>query len=128
MARNTATPSRRTASQRPKRRSRKLSQRGTGIAAVAVAVLVLLAGAGFTSVAALAGAILYWQVKDCRGPVAGSGTTARRLLRALCWAAVAAAVALAAQGWPAPGGATLGLALAAGLATALKLTSQRRRG
>lgn len=47
---------------------------------------------------------------------------ARRRLRAGCWCVVWLAVLQAAQGTTAPGGATLGLALAATLATTLRLT------
>lgn len=131
MTRNTGSRKRNTSPRRTTQRRKGLSRNAVGAVAVTVAALVLLAGHGATAVAAIGVVALYALVKGRCGPVAGSGTTARQTLRALCWAAVTAAVALAVQGLAAPGGATLGLALAAGLATALRLTSQRpsrRRG
>lgn len=118
--RSTATPRRDTAAQR-------LSRDATGAVAVAAAVLVMLAGHGYGAVAALGGCALYLLVKGRRGPVAGSGTTARQVLRAACWSAVAAVAVLVSQGFTATGGPALGVALAAALATALMLTAQRRR-
>lgn len=125
MARNTATARRNTSTQRPLHRRATLSRNATGAVAVIVAALVMLVGHGHSAVAALGAVTLYLLVKGRRGPVAGSGTAARRVLRALCWVVVAVAVAAAAQGVSAPGGATFGLALAAALATALRLTAQR---
>lgn len=120
MSHNTATLSRSTTPQR-------LSQNATGAVAIVVAVLVLLAGHGQGAVAVLGGVALYLLVKGRRGPVAGSGTTARQTLRALCWAAVATVALLVSQGFTATGGPAFGVALAAALATALRLTSQGHR-
>ena len=113
--RNTKSNGKRTATRRP-------SQRRIGTVALAVAGLVALAGAGHALTAVLGAVALYVLVT---GRVAASATmlpSARQVLRGLCWGAVAAAVAMSAQGPTQVGGATLGLALAAALATALRLT------
>lgn len=107
-------------------RPAKLSQRGVAVVAVTVAVAVLLAGNGHAGLALAIAVAAYVLVGGGASAVAKILPDARQVLRGLSWAAVAGAVLMASQGTTAPGGATLGLALAAALATALRLT--RRAG
>lgn len=108
-----------------RRATPKLSQRGVATVAVAVAVAVLLAGNGHAGLALAIGVALYLLVGGGAAAVAKILPDARQVLRGLSWAAVAGAVLLASQGSTAAGGPSLGLALAAALATYLRCT---RRG
>lgn len=107
-------------------RSVKLTQRGIAVIATVAGGLVLLAAAGHAAIAAIVGYALYLLVSGRGRRVARILPTARQALRALGWTAVALAVTASAQGTTAPGGATLGVALAVALATALKLTATSR--
>lgn len=118
MARNAKSNSKRNSR---KTATRRLSHRGATAVALTVACLVLLAGCGHAAVALLGFVALYVLVIRGAAVRPGSIPAPRRTLRALAWLAVATAVLASVQGSTAPGGATLGLALAAGLATALKL-------
>lgn len=126
MARNATGNTRRTtATARPVR----LSQRGVLVVAVIAGGLVIAAANGHAGPAALAAYGLYLLVTGRVAAVAQLLPTARQVLRGLCWSAVALATLAVAQGTTAPGGATLGLALAAALAVALRLTARNgRRG
>ncbi len=126
---NTATPrntsrsnTRRTAAHRPVR----LSQRGCGVVALAVAGLVALAGLGHPGAAALAGGALYLLLSGRVAAVAAAVPSAHQVLRGLAWVVVAVAVLAALQGSTAPGGSLLGFACAAALATYLRTSSTRR--
>lgn len=127
MARNTNRNGR-SNSRRNTRRARpvRLSNRGCGVVSLLVAGLVALAGTGHMGAAALVGALLYLLVSGKATVAAGLLPSAKQLLRGIGWCAVALAVLAALQGSTAPGGPLLGLALAAALATYLRL-SQRRR-
>jgi hypothetical protein len=126
-----------TATQRNTRRTAtrngavKLTQRGIGAVSLSVAVLVALAATGHTGVAALLGYALYLLVSGRGKHVARIVPSARKALRALAWSAVAVAAVMASQahqdGASGASGPVLGLALAAALATALRLTSRRKR-
>jgi hypothetical protein len=89
--------------------------------------LVVAAGNGYAGPAALAGYGLYLLLSGKAAAAARVLPSGRQVLRALCWVAVAGAAIIAAQGTTAPGGSTFGLALAASLAVALKLTATRTR-
>ena len=126
--RNTGKRNSRSSATAPKRNGRRaLSKHGVGAVALAVAGLVMAAGHGCPAVAVLGAVALYMLVKGRRGPVAGSGTYARQALRLIAWGVVALAVTASSQGSMAPGGPVLGLAFAAGLATALVLTATGSR-
>jgi hypothetical protein len=105
----------------------RLTQRGAGIVAVVTGGLVIAAFNGFAGPAALLGYGLYLLVSGKAAAAARVLPTASQMLRGLCWVAVAGATLLAFQGATAPGGSTLGLALAAALAVALKLTARNTR-
>lgn len=112
--RNTATPG-------PSR----LSQRGILVVSILAGGLVLAAGHGYTGPAALAGYGLYLLVTGKGAALTRKVPRARSSLRGIGWAAVAVAVLMALQGSTAPGGPAFGMALAAALAVALKLTGAR---
>lgn len=114
---------RRTVAHRPVR----LSQRGCGVVALVVAGLVALAGTGHHGAAALGAGALYLLVTGRVAAVASIVPSAKQVLRGIAWCAVALAVLAALQGSTAPGGPLLGLALAAALATYLKLTATHSR-
>ncbi len=107
-------------------RTTKLTRRGTLIASLAVAGLVAVALNGFLIETALITYVAYLLANGRGKRVARIIPTATQALRALCWVVVAIAVVVAAQGTTAPGGATLGLCLAAALAAALRLTRNTR--
>lgn len=125
----TQSTSRRSPSATPRRNTPvRLSQRGIGAVALAVAGLVVLAANGHAGVAVLGAYSLYLLVSGRAAAVARIVPSARQALRALAWTAAAVATATALQSQQ--GGATgpvLGLALAAALATVLRLTAGRRR-
>jgi hypothetical protein len=118
-----------TATKKTRRRTTpvRLSQRGVAVVALAVAGLAVAAATGHQGVAALLGSGLYLLVSGRATAVAAALPTARQVLRGIAWTVAATATLVAVQGTTAPGGATLGLALAAALATALKLTATSRR-
>jgi len=103
-------------------RTHKLSHRGVAAVALTAAALVAVALNGFPVHAGLAAYALYLLATGHGSRVAAIIPTARQALRALCWVVVALAVVTATQGPTGPGGAQLGLCLAAGLATTLRLT------
>ena len=104
----------------------KLSQNGVAAVALGVACLVALAGNGFLLEASMAAYALNLLVRGNTKNVASIIPSARQALRAVCWVVVAAATLAATQGTTAPGGAQLGLCLAAALAVALRLTRNTR--
>lgn len=124
MARNTSNSRRSNSRSTVARRPVRLTNRGCGIVALAVAGAVALAGTGHHGAAALLAGALYLLVTGRVAAVASIVPSAKQLLRGIAWCAVALAVLAALQGSTAPGGPLLGLALAAALATYLKL-SQR---
>ncbi len=105
----------------------KLSPRGCGVVATVVAGLVALAGSGHVGAATLGAILLYLLVGGGASAVAAVIPDARQALRGVCWIVVALAALAAAQGSTAPGGPTLGFALAAALATYLRLSARRTR-
>ncbi|ALY07317.1 hypothetical protein SEA_MAIH_67 [Streptomyces phage Maih] len=109
-----------------KNRTPKLTHRGVAAVALASAGLVAVALNGFPVQAALAAYAAYLLFTGHGRRVAAIVPTARQALRALCWVVVALAVLAAAQGPVGPGGAQLGLCLAAALAITLRLTRNTR--
>lgn len=110
----------------PATRPVKLSQRGVLVVSILVGGLVVAAANGYAGPAALAAYVLYLLLT---GGVAKALTrlpNATLVFRALCWTAVAGALLMVLQGSTAPGGPAFGLALAAALAVALKLTGSRQ--
>lgn len=105
-----------------KNRTMKLTHRGVAVVAVAAAGLVALALNGFLLEAAAIAYVTHFLATGRIRRVAAALPTARQLLRGLCWVVVAVAVLAAAQGSTGPGGAQLGLCLAAALATTLRVT------
>lgn len=105
----------------------RLSQRGSGVVALAVAGTVALALSGHAGAALLAGGLLYALVTGRVAVPRRRTRDPQRPLRALAWTVAALAAVMATQGTTAAGGATLGMALAAALATYLKLTTRRSR-
>lgn len=105
----------------------QLSQRGSGVVALAVAGTVALAMSGHAGPALLAGGLLYALVTGRVADLARLVPSAKSVLRALAWTVAALAAVMATQGTTAAGGATLGMALAAALATFLRLTQRRSR-
>lgn len=107
-------------------RTHKLSHRGVAVVAVATAGLVAIALNGFLLEAGMAAYAGYLLMSGHGRRVAAIIPTARQALRALCWGIVALAVFAATQGPTGPGGAQLGLCLAAALAMTLRLTRDTR--
>lgn len=107
-------------------RTPKLTHRGVAAVAVASAGLVALALNGFPVPAALIAYAAYALATGHGKRVAAIIPSARQALRALCWVVVALAVVSATQGTTGPGGAQLGLCLAAALAVTLRLTRNTR--
>lgn len=110
----------------PKTRTPKLTHRGVAAVAVASAGLVAVALNGFPVQAALVAYVGYLLFTGHGKRVAAIVPSARQALRALCWLIVALAVLAAANGTTGPGGAQLGLSLAAALAMTLRLTRNTR--
>jgi hypothetical protein len=127
MARNATRNSRSTARRTaPAARPVRLSQRGVLVVAVIAGGLVIAAANGHAGPAALVAYAMYLLVTGKAAKLTQVLPDARQVFRALCWAAVAGVVLIIGQGTTAPGGPTFGLALAAALAVALKLTAGRR--
>lgn len=105
----------------------KLTNRGVAVAATGVAVLVAFASSGHPVIALAVALTAYALVTGRVAAVAALVPTATQALRALCWVVVAVVAVAAANDVTGPGGATLGLALAAALATALRCTRHRAR-
>lgn len=109
-----------------KNRTPKLTHRGVAVVALASAGLVAVALNGFPVQAALAAYAAYLLFTGHGRRVAAIVPSARQALRALCWMVVALAVLAVASGTTGPGGAQLGLCLAAALAMTLRLTRNTR--
>lgn len=109
-----------------KNRTPKLTQRGVAVVALASAGLVAAALNGYPVQAALVAYAAHLLATGHGRRVAAIIPSARQSLRAVCWIVVALAVVAAAQGPTGPGGAQLGLSLAAGLAMTLRLTRNTR--
>lgn len=117
-----------TATQGNTRRTRRpvrLSQRGCGVTALLAAGLVVLAGFGHIGAAALGAGALYLLLSGRVAAAFRSLPSAKQVMRGAAWAVAGIAALAALHGSTAPGGPLFGLALAAALATYLKL-SQRR--
>lgn len=107
-------------------RTHRLAHRSVAVVALASAALVAVALNGFPVQAGMAAYVAYLLATGHGRRVAAIIPTARQVLRALCWVVVALAVVTATQGPTGPGGAQLGLSLAAALATTLRLTRNTR--
>lgn len=105
----------------------KLTNRGVAVAATGVAGLVVTAMAGHPLIAITVALTAYALVTGRVAVVAAMIPTMVQSLRGLCWVVVAVVAVSASSDVTGPGGATLGLALAAALATALHCTRHRAR-
>jgi hypothetical protein len=109
----------------------RLTSRGVAvvsvIAALAAAGVAALAMNGHLGVAALIALTAYMLFGGGAARVAKHLPSQIQLLRAVCWTVAGTAAVIAMSPTTAPGGATLGVALAAATATALHVTRNASR-